>query len=196
MVEECTEWTDAQMMTKKSGAARAIIKSLRNLQNLCNRKAKRLHTDGAKEEETKELRDYLDKNGITMEKTAPNTFQSNAFAERRFQQLMDSTRTAEAAESHLPKSLWWFATLDAAEESNYVSTSKRRQPQMSPNKNIETKCPGARFTNPSTFLPWRGTREGCRRKQIQKIESRATDAWYLRKRYNNLYQIWLQRQNK
>lgn len=92
----------------------------------------------------------------------------------------------------MPKDLWSFATLDAADKSNYLSTAKQGKLQMSQNKNIEMQCPDARFQNPSTFLPW-----GTQGKEVSanefktKLESRAADAWYLRKRNNNLYQIWL-----
>lgn len=142
-----------QMMEQKSGAARVIIKSLSKLQKIWNRKAKRLHTNGAKKDDTKELRDYLDISAMEATKTAPTTSRSKAFAERRFRQLLSAIRTTVTAGPHMPKSFWSFATLDAADKGNYLSTSKQGKPHMILNRNIGTQFAGARFTNPSTFLP-------------------------------------------
>eukprot|EP00173_Palmaria_palmata_P003988 Plantae.Rhodophyta-Palmaria_palmata.ctg4525.p1 GENE.Plantae.Rhodophyta-Palmaria_palmata.ctg4525~~Plantae.Rhodophyta-Palmaria_palmata.ctg4525.p1 ORF type:complete len:133 (+),score=8.23 Plantae.Rhodophyta-Palmaria_palmata.ctg4525:143-541(+) len=49
MVNACTGWTDIQLMKSKGEATREIIKSLSKIQALCGKKARRLHTDGAKE---------------------------------------------------------------------------------------------------------------------------------------------------
>eukprot|EP00173_Palmaria_palmata_P002292 Plantae.Rhodophyta-Palmaria_palmata.ctg2444.p1 GENE.Plantae.Rhodophyta-Palmaria_palmata.ctg2444~~Plantae.Rhodophyta-Palmaria_palmata.ctg2444.p1 ORF type:complete len:161 (+),score=3.84 Plantae.Rhodophyta-Palmaria_palmata.ctg2444:315-797(+) len=94
MVDACIGWTDIQMMWKKNEATRAIIKSLSKIQVLCDKNTRRLHTDEAREEDTAKLNDYLATNEIQSAKTAPSTFQANAFAERRFRQLVDANRTA------------------------------------------------------------------------------------------------------
>lgn len=49
LVDACFGWSDAQIMRKKCGAGLAIMRSPAKLQRLCVIKAKRLHSDEAKE---------------------------------------------------------------------------------------------------------------------------------------------------
>lgn len=91
LVAASTGWTDVQVMKAKRRAGKAIMHSLAKIQILCNAKAKRLHTDGAKEQDTNELRKFLDDNGTKTSHTAPNASQSNALTERRFRQLSDAS---------------------------------------------------------------------------------------------------------
>lgn len=80
-------------MPRKSDEANAIMRSPAKIQRICKMKAKRLHTDGSKEKDSKKLRDFSDKNGTSAAHTAPNASQSKEFAEPKFRQLMDATRT-------------------------------------------------------------------------------------------------------
>lgn len=70
---------------------------------ICNEKAKRPHTDGAKEQDTKEPRKFLDDSGTKTSHKVPNSSQYNTFAERRFRQLMAAARTEMAAAPHMPR---------------------------------------------------------------------------------------------
>lgn len=84
LVDACSGWSDVQIMGKHSDAGTVIINSLAKIQRLCDAKAKRLYTDGSKEQYTKKLRDFLDGNGTSATHTAPNASASNAFSERKF----------------------------------------------------------------------------------------------------------------
>lgn len=125
---------------------------MKKIQTLCNKKAKMLHTDGVKEQNTKELRNYLTSNGTTPDYTASNASQSNAIAERRFRQLMAATRLELPTASNMPKSLCSYATLYAAEKSNYLATTKDGIMKPSPKKNIEEQCSTEKASRPQSFL--------------------------------------------
>lgn len=66
----------------------------------------------------------MDSNGTATTHTAPNAGQSNAFAERRFRQLMASARTVMAAAKHMPNKMWSFTVLDAPEKRNYLAKAR------------------------------------------------------------------------
>ena len=87
-----------EAMKTKGGAANVIIKALARLQVLCGRTAKRLNADGAGEEDTAPVKDFLLKHGIAHSKTAPGSSQSNAIVERRFESVfanaMDALKAA------------------------------------------------------------------------------------------------------
>lgn len=128
-------------------------------------KGKRIHTDGAKEQNTKELRSFLETNGTATTNTAPNASQSNAFAERGFRQLMASARKDMAAAKHMPKKTWSFAVIDAKYKRNYLATEKTGKIKASPNAHISSKCLGAKIASPSSFLPW-GKKENGQCSQV------------------------------
>lgn len=124
-------------MKAKSGAGKAIMHSLAKIQMMCNAKAQRLHTNGANEKDTKELKIFLDENGTKTSHTAPNASHSNAFAERHFRQLMSAAHTAMAAVPSMPKTFWSHALLDTAEKGNYMATVKNGKLALSPYGHIE-----------------------------------------------------------
>lgn len=124
LVDAYSGWTDVQLINKKSGSRDAIMKSLGKIRRICDIKAKRLHKDGAKEQNTKKIRVFLDSNGTATTHTAPNASQSNSFSERRFRQLMAAARTAMAEAPHMTKAFWYFAVLDAAGKCNFLATAK------------------------------------------------------------------------
>lgn len=83
LVDAYSGWTDVQLMNKKSGAGDEIMTSLGKIQRICDIKEKRIHTDGAKEQDTKNLRSFLDSNETAESHTAPNASHHDSFAERR-----------------------------------------------------------------------------------------------------------------
>lgn len=176
LVDACTGWTNVQVMKEKSGAAKEIMLSLSKIQMMCKAKAQILHTDGAKEQNTKELRTFLDDNGTKASHTDPKSSQSNALAERRFRQLMAAARTAMTAAPHMPKKFWSHAVLDEAEKGNYMATAKNGKLEISPYGHIERLCPGAKVPNPATLFSW-----GTKGKSVsalkfkKKLEDRADE---------------------
>lgn len=74
----------------------------------------------------KKLRELLDSNGTGATHTSPNASQSNAFAERRFRQLMAAARTAMASAPHMPKYFWSHAVLDAVEQKQLLGYCEAR----------------------------------------------------------------------
>lgn len=154
LVDACSGWTDVQITGNKSEAGNAIMRLLAKIQRTCEMNAKRLHTDGAKEQNTKNLQASLDNNGTAATHTAPNASQSNYFAERRLRQLMAAARTEMASAPHMPRNFWSYAVLYAAYKGNYLATAKDGKLQPSPNANIKALRPNAKFSNPASFLPW------------------------------------------
>lgn len=139
-----------QMLKHEIEADNTIIISLAEIKILCNKKAKRLNTDRACEQQTKEIQAFIDSNDTTTTQTAPNASQSNAFAERRFKKLMVTTWTEMTASPHIPKHLWSFAVLDAADKVNYLAEAKEEKPQKIPNTSIKNVCSQANILIPET----------------------------------------------
>lgn len=161
---------------------------LEKIRMMCNTKAKRLHTDGAKEQDTKELRKFLDANGTKTSHTAPNASKSNTFAERRFRRLISAARTAMAVAPHMPKRFWTHAVLDAAEKGNHKATAKNSKLTLSPYRRIERLCPEEKVPNPATLLPWGTNRRYSSAVKFKtELENRAEEARYLRRLGANLY---------
>lgn len=77
-----------------------------------------------------------------------------------------------------------FAVLDAADKENYLAKFKNSILQPSQNTNIKN------MNSPGTLLPWR--RKGkivSTVKFKKKVEARAYDASYLRRKDHDLYQV-------
>lgn len=60
------------MMKQKGEAGEAIVRSMSKIQKLCERKTKSLHSDGAREQDTVQLRYFLTSNETIATHTAPN----------------------------------------------------------------------------------------------------------------------------
>eukprot|EP00173_Palmaria_palmata_P001789 Plantae.Rhodophyta-Palmaria_palmata.ctg20410.p1 GENE.Plantae.Rhodophyta-Palmaria_palmata.ctg20410~~Plantae.Rhodophyta-Palmaria_palmata.ctg20410.p1 ORF type:complete len:203 (-),score=7.17 Plantae.Rhodophyta-Palmaria_palmata.ctg20410:21-629(-) len=152
--------------------------------------AQRLHTDGARKKNTAPDQAYLDSKGINATQTVPNASQSNSFAESQFRQLMAVARTAIAAAPHIPKDLWSFAVLAAADKGNYMAKSKNTVIKQSPNSYTKNAL------SPAT-LPWGRKRKIISAVKFKKtLEARVQDACYIRRKDRDLYQIWLPERNK
>lgn len=182
VVDACIDCTDVKMVKIKGESAasplvfiiyqgRAIIRSLSKLQCLFNRKAKRLHTDGAKEQNSPEVKAYLDSKGIEATHTASNALQSNSFAKRQFRQIMAATRSSMTAAPHMPQDMWSFAVLEAADRGNYSAKTKDNELHSSPNAHIKTS------QSPGTFLPWGKLGKVVSAVKFQKtLDARANNA--------------------
>lgn len=181
VVGACSGCSDVQIMKKTSGARDAIIRSLTKIQRNCDFKAKSLHTDGAKKQDTKKLKNFSDARGSATSHTAPNAIQSNAFAERRFRQLMAAARTAMAAASHMPKNMWSYAVLYAADKGNYLATAKRGKLQAIPNANTSLKFPSAKIASPSCYLP-------CGKEWKLLVQSNSKRNWKLEQKMHATYE--------
>ena len=101
IVDAASGHTTGWPLKKKSEAADAILKTIRQLQTTLGKTVKRYHADNAGEQHTAELTTSLQKQGTTITTTAPNSSQQNAFAERRFSTIFNATRAA-LANSGLP----------------------------------------------------------------------------------------------
>lgn len=147
-------------MKSKGGAANETIKALSRLQVICGRTGQRSHTDGAREQNTKEVKDFLSKQGTEQTFTAPNSSSSNATVERRFERIFAAARTAlNAAASPLnSKEYWSFAAPDAIDISNYMPFKRDGMIQPAPQTTMQlhvwkTEVLGG----PNGFLPYRQT---------------------------------------
>lgn len=160
-------------------------------------KVKRLHTDGAKEQDSAKLRQFLDDNGTNATHTTPNTSQSNAFAEQRFRKLMAAARTAMDASSRMPKRFWSHTVLDAADKWNYMATAKEGKLKPRPHKTISSQCPDYFIPSPATLLPWGNIGRAVSAEKFKKqLDTRADNACYLRKSGTRTAEIWLPEPNK
>ena len=68
-------------------------------------KIKTLRSDNGGEYTSKELEDYLKRNGIRHERTVPKTPEQNGVAERMIRTLEETVR-AMLSDSKLPKKFW------------------------------------------------------------------------------------------
>eukprot|EP00173_Palmaria_palmata_P001670 Plantae.Rhodophyta-Palmaria_palmata.ctg1959.p1 GENE.Plantae.Rhodophyta-Palmaria_palmata.ctg1959~~Plantae.Rhodophyta-Palmaria_palmata.ctg1959.p1 ORF type:complete len:124 (-),score=1.12 Plantae.Rhodophyta-Palmaria_palmata.ctg1959:237-608(-) len=59
-------------MKHKSSASNVIVRALARLKLVCGKIVKRLYTDGAEEQNTAELKHFLDPQGTQRTRTAPN----------------------------------------------------------------------------------------------------------------------------
>lgn len=188
-------------MKAKSGAGKVITHSLAKIQMLCNAKYKSLRTDGAKDQDAKELKTFLDDSCAQTLHTAPNASQSNAIAERRFRQLMAEDRSEIAAAPRTPKRFWSHAVSDAAKKGNYMATAKDGKSGLSPYgkkkgfvlvRRYQLKllyCLGVQKENNISSLY-------SAVKVKMRLENRAEDALYLRRKSTDIYQVWFPHSNK
>lgn len=89
---------------------------------------------------------------------------------------MAAARTAMAAATHMPKTIWSHAVLDAADKGNYLATAKIGKLQANPNTKIARQCPKAQIRGPRNFLPW--GKKISTIKYKKKLESRKTRVTY------------------
>lgn len=121
-----TGFNDGKILKANSESTEAIIKIVNKLQCLCQKKVKNLHTDGDKEEKTKPLKAFLDSHIIKSSTTVPHYSQQNAFAERRFESIMQARWTA-FFESKMPSTFFSYGALNAMDKNQLYPSQKRRQ---------------------------------------------------------------------
>lgn len=67
---------------------------------------------------------------------------------------MAVSRTAIASAPHMPKKLWSFAVLDAANKGNFTAITKFGALQNIPLGQIKANYPQENVGNPIHLLPW------------------------------------------
>ena len=181
-------------MKTKSGASGVIIRALARLQKLCGKSARRLHTDGAGEQDTPDVKEFLDKHGITHTKTAPGSSQANAIVERRFESIFAAARSAlKAAPPPLNgKGYWSLAALDAIDKANYLPFKRQGNIVPSPHTAMQLHdCDTDELKGPQAFLPF--GQPGFivdTMKFKKKLQDRAVPANYVRCLSKDTYQVY------
>eukprot|EP00173_Palmaria_palmata_P005021 Plantae.Rhodophyta-Palmaria_palmata.ctg8040.p2 GENE.Plantae.Rhodophyta-Palmaria_palmata.ctg8040~~Plantae.Rhodophyta-Palmaria_palmata.ctg8040.p2 ORF type:complete len:100 (-),score=2.51 Plantae.Rhodophyta-Palmaria_palmata.ctg8040:1-300(-) len=87
-------------MKSKSEASNTIDKALVRLQLIFGRKVERLHTDNAPEQNTRQIKDFLDRQGTLRTLTASASSPSNSVVERRFEAIFSAARKALKKHHH------------------------------------------------------------------------------------------------
>lgn len=100
-----TSYRHVYFMKHKSEVFNCFIKYNANVKNKYHHDVQILHTDNGCEYVNQEFKSFLEKNGITHERTAPYTPQQNGRAERELRTIMESARTMLYAKA-IPLNLW------------------------------------------------------------------------------------------
>lgn len=181
-------------MKTKGGASDAIIKALTRLQVLCGRAAKRLHTDGAKEEDTANIKQLLLDQGTTQTHTAPGSSQSNVIVDRRFESVFANVRASilVAPPPLNSKGYWSIAALDSIDKTNYLPFKRDDLIQPSPYTAMQLHgCDADILGGPNLFLPYGQAGFIVNTAKFKKkLEDRAVPANYLRCLSKDTYQVF------
>lgn len=189
-------WTDGRPMQVKSEASDVILRSLARLQLLCGKPIRRLHSDGAKEQNTADIQKFLGEQGTTRTFTAPASSQSNAIVERRFESLFAAARAAlAAAPPPLNKAAWWSsACLDAMDKANYLPYKQGNELRPSPHTTMKLHGYDVDLLDgPRAFLPFGQAGFIVNTDKLKKkLEHRAIPANYLRCAAKDTYKVFRQ----
>eukprot|EP00173_Palmaria_palmata_P005254 Plantae.Rhodophyta-Palmaria_palmata.ctg8951.p1 GENE.Plantae.Rhodophyta-Palmaria_palmata.ctg8951~~Plantae.Rhodophyta-Palmaria_palmata.ctg8951.p1 ORF type:complete len:203 (+),score=15.84 Plantae.Rhodophyta-Palmaria_palmata.ctg8951:909-1517(+) len=187
LVDAGSAHLQGEVVKAKSEAPAAILRMLTKLEDLCQGKIKNLHTDGARECSSKTFKDLLSKHGISSTTTPPHTSQMNAFVKRRLLTVMNATRAALEAAS-MPLRFWSYAALDAIDKSNFLPVSREGKLHQSPHKLLQNSgLDVSSVSSPYSFLPFGQIGYATNTSSTkEKLDSRATEARYLRRLPNNL----------
>lgn len=181
-------------MKNKAAASGAIIKALARLQVLCGRTAQRLHMDGAREQDTPDIRHFLSGQGILHTKTAPSSSQSNSIVERRFESVFENDRAAMLAAPHPlnTDSFWSLGALDSIDKANHMPFKRHGALQLSPHASMQLHgCNTDILCGPNSFLPYGQAGFVLDTRKIQiKLDNRTIRANYIRCLSKDSYQIF------
>lgn len=118
-----TGYRQVKFLTHKSDA----LHFFKDYVNLCKQKfghtVKTLHVDNGSEYSNNDFQNYLSKNGITMETTAPYTPEQNSRAERDMRTIVECARTMIYSKN-LPLHLWAEAVNTATYILNRTPTTQ------------------------------------------------------------------------
>lgn len=124
---------------------------------LCDRKARRLRTESANEQNSKALNRHLNEQGTKQTYTASDFSSSNAIVERRLGFIFSAARSALAT---APSSLCdltycFFAALDAINKENYLPFKREGILHLSLHTIIQFHdCDTNVLADPDSFLPF------------------------------------------
>eukprot|EP00173_Palmaria_palmata_P002498 Plantae.Rhodophyta-Palmaria_palmata.ctg26220.p1 GENE.Plantae.Rhodophyta-Palmaria_palmata.ctg26220~~Plantae.Rhodophyta-Palmaria_palmata.ctg26220.p1 ORF type:complete len:276 (-),score=3.21 Plantae.Rhodophyta-Palmaria_palmata.ctg26220:112-879(-) len=121
----------------------------------------------------------------------------NAFVERRMLTVMNATRASLKAAS-MPLRFWSYAALDAIDKANFLPVYREGKLHPSPHQLLQNSgLDVSAIARPDSFLPFGQVGFATNTSPTKKkLDSRATEARYLRRMPNNLYQVWLEKENK
>eukprot|EP00173_Palmaria_palmata_P004335 Plantae.Rhodophyta-Palmaria_palmata.ctg5670.p1 GENE.Plantae.Rhodophyta-Palmaria_palmata.ctg5670~~Plantae.Rhodophyta-Palmaria_palmata.ctg5670.p1 ORF type:complete len:277 (+),score=-5.77 Plantae.Rhodophyta-Palmaria_palmata.ctg5670:508-1338(+) len=181
-------------MKNKGAVPGAIIKALACLQVLCGRTAKRLHTDGARKQDTPEVRQFLSAQGTRHTKTAPSSSQSNSIFGQRFKSMFANARDAMLTAPHLLNTdrYWSLSALDSIIKANYMPFKRHGALQPSPHTAKQLHgCNNDILGGCNSFLPYGKAVFIVETRKIQnKLDNRAVRANYIRCLTKSAYQIF------
>eukprot|EP00173_Palmaria_palmata_P000729 Plantae.Rhodophyta-Palmaria_palmata.ctg13627.p1 GENE.Plantae.Rhodophyta-Palmaria_palmata.ctg13627~~Plantae.Rhodophyta-Palmaria_palmata.ctg13627.p1 ORF type:complete len:205 (+),score=2.44 Plantae.Rhodophyta-Palmaria_palmata.ctg13627:75-617(+) len=134
-----TGFMTSAAMKSKGGSSSAIITALARLQFLCGITAKRLHTDGCKEQDTSDIKKFLANQGTSHTKTALALSPSNAIVERRFEAIFGNARTSLlSVPPPLNQPVFWpIAALDSIDKSSHLPFIRDGILQTSPHTSMQ-----------------------------------------------------------
>lgn len=190
LVDAGSAHLQGEAVKEKSEAPAAVHRMMSKLETLCKRKIQNLHTDGACEFSSKNFKILLSENGISSSTIPPHTSQMNAFVERRMLTVMNATRAALKAAS-MPLRFWSYAALDAIDKSNFLPVFRDGKLMPSPHQTLQNNgLDISAVESPDSFLPFGQIVYAVNTLATKKkLASRATEARYLRRLPNHLYQV-------
>lgn len=121
MIDDYSSYTEVFLLSHKSEVFRCIKEYIETVKNKYNKKPKILRMDRGKEYVNKQMHDYLEKEGIEIELTAPYSPQQNGKAERKNRYLIEMARCM-IFDSGVVKKYWGEAVVTANYLQNKLPT--------------------------------------------------------------------------
>lgn len=97
-----------------------------------------LHPDNAKEQDTKDLRPFLQDQGAEHTITVPHSSQQKSVVERFFRVIFSAARCALSTRK-LSNDFWYFARLDAIDKGSFIALLRKGGKRKTPHEALEKK---------------------------------------------------------
>jgi len=120
-IDDYSRYTVTVMLRNRSDVVQAFKDYKQKMENLTNKRIKKLRTDNGKEYVSKEFSDFLRQEGITRQLSVEYTPQQNGVAERANRTLVEMARCI-MLQANLPQSMWAEAVNTATYLRNRCAT--------------------------------------------------------------------------
>lgn len=111
-IDDYSKYTTVYLIRSKDEVLEKLREFVKLMQNKFHKKPKVLRSDRGKEYVNKAVKDFLKKEGIEMQLTAPYSSQQNGVAERKNRYLIEMTRCL-LIDANLPNTYWGEAIITA-----------------------------------------------------------------------------------
>ena len=180
-VDAATDFTLVHIVRTKTQLDGKIMGSVEFLEKQTDKKVKTIRTDGAKEKNTRKIREFMKKKGIQKETSAPYCQSQNGLVERKIQ-TVNNIATCMLLQSGVPKSWWPYAVKHAVYIQNRIP---RNGNKLSPFELIFERKPDTSLLKTFGCEAWAHTPKTQRR----KFESKSI--WRFKKKLDGRYKARL-----